>query len=30
MHRLGDLKKGQRVAVKIKRGEDTLELVVNL
>ena len=30
MHRLGDLKKGQRVAVKIKRGEDTLELIVNL
>ena len=30
MHRLGDLKKGQRVAIKIKLGEDTLELIVNL
>jgi aminopeptidase YwaD len=30
MHRLGDLKKGQKVEVKIKRGDRALELVVNL
>ncbi|MBC8323576.1 MAG: M20/M25/M40 family metallo-hydrolase [Candidatus Marinimicrobia bacterium] len=30
MHRLGELKKGQTVEVKVKRGEETLSFTVNL
>ena len=29
MHRLGELKKGQEVAVMVKRGENTLKLIIS-
>jgi hypothetical protein len=30
MHRLGELKKGEAVSVKVKREEETLDFTVNL
>ena len=29
MHRLGELKKGQEVTVMVKRGENTLKLIIS-